>query len=62
MDMFQTGSTVKSCTRGFWIAARVIKRNEDFVELVMDTEGLFSSERGHISDINIALLSVLLSS
>lgn len=28
----------------------------------MDTEGLFSTDRGGISDINIALLAVLLSS
>lgn len=62
MDMFKTGSSVQPETRGFWISAKAIRKNEEFIELVMDTEGLFSTDRGGISDINIALLAVLLSS
>ena len=76
MKGFEIGQSVESCTKGIWIWNKTItlkkepdhrqskKGNEedDFVTVLIDTEGLNSSERSADADLKIFALTVLLSS
>lgn len=62
MKGFEIGSTVQSCTRGIWIWNKMIPLNDEVDALLIDTEGLNSTDRTLDVDIKIFALSILLSS
>jgi len=63
MKGFAIGSTVKACTKGIWMWNQPIKLpNEDAYALILDAEGLNSTERSTNTDIKLFSLSLLLSS
>ena len=62
MTGFDIGSTVESCTKGVWIWNKPIYDDEESFTILMDTEGLHSSERTTDVDLKIFALTVLLSS
>lgn len=59
---FKIGSTVQSCTRGIWMWNKLIPINDEIDALLLDTEGLGSTDREFDVDIKIFALSILLSS
>jgi hypothetical protein len=64
-DGFELGGTVESCTRGIWIWDTPIKhknKHGEFNLILMDTEGLGSTDRDTELDNKIFVLSLLLSS
>ncbi len=63
MSGFAIGSTVKACTKGIWMWSQPIKlANDDAYALVLDAEGLNSTERSTNTDTKLFALSLLLSS
>eukprot|EP00347_Sterkiella_histriomuscorum_P019169 403342679 len=62
MKGFTIGSTVQSCTRGIWMWNKLVPLSEDVDALLLDTEGLNSTDRTLDIDIKIFSLSILLSS
>jgi len=63
MEGFALGSTVKACTKGIWMWNQAIKlKNEDIYALILDAEGLNSTERSTNTDTRLFTLSLLLSS
>ena len=65
MKGFEIGSTVESCTKGIWIWNQpIIEGNEEDenITILLDTEGLHSSERTTDVDLKIFALTILLSS
>ena len=42
---FEIGATVQSCTRGMWIWGRPLKISKDLHAILIDTEGLGSTNR-----------------
>jgi hypothetical protein len=64
MKGFEIGNTIESCTKGIWIWNQPIYEEEDdeTITLLMDTEGLHSSQRTTDVDLKIFALTVLLSS
>lgn len=62
MKGFEIGSTVNSCTRGIWMWNNLIPLSQDVDALLLDTEGLNSTDRTLDIDIKIFSLSILLSS
>jgi GTPase Era involved in 16S rRNA processing len=62
MKGFEIGSTVQSCTRGIWMWNRIIPLNDEVDAILLDTEGLGSTDREFETDIKIFSLSILLSS
>jgi len=63
MKGFAIGSTVKACTKGIWMWNQPIKLpNEDAYALILDAEGLNSTERSTNTDTKLFGLSLLLSS
>ena len=65
MKGFEIGSTVESCTKGIWMWNQpIIDANDDEedITLLLDTEGLFSSERSTDTDLKLFALTILLSS
>lgn len=64
MSGFEIGATIESCTKGVWIWNQPIFSDdeEEIITLLMDTEGLHSSQRTTDVDLKIFALSVLLSS
>ena len=65
MRGFQIGSSVQSCTKGIWIWNQPIfeiNDQDENITLLIDTEGLNSSERSTDIDLKIFSLTVLLSS
>ena len=62
MKAFEIGSTVQSCTRGIWMWSKPIPLNEEVDAILLDTEGLNSTDRSFDIDIKIFALSILLSS
>ena len=64
MKGFEIGSTIESCTKGIWIWNQpvVIPGDDESITILMDTEGLHSSERSTDVDLKIFALTVLLSS
>jgi GTPase Era involved in 16S rRNA processing len=59
---FDIGSTTQACTKGIWIWNKPVQLNSDQIMLLIDTEGLASTERSTNIDIKIFTLSILLSS
>jgi hypothetical protein len=59
---FKIGSTVQSCTRGIWMWNKLIPINDEVDALLLDTEGLGSTDREFETDIKIFALSIMLSS
>ena len=62
MKGFQIGATVQSCTRGIWMWNKLIPLSDEVDALLLDTEGLGSTDRTFEIDIKIFALSILLSS
>lgn len=62
MKAFTIGSTVQSCTRGIWMWNKLIPLSDEVDALLLDTEGLGSTDREFATDIKIFALSILLSS
>jgi hypothetical protein len=62
MNGFEIGSTVNSCTRGIWMWNKPVPLNDDVDAILLDTEGLHSTDRYIDLDIKIFSLSILLSS
>ena len=62
MKGFTIGSTVQSCTRGIWMWNRMVYINDEIDAILLDTEGLGSTDREFETDIKIFALSILLSS
>ncbi len=62
---FELGGDIYSCTRGIWMWNTPIKhinKHGEFNLILMDTEGLGSSDRAPEHDNKIFVLSLLLSS
>ena len=59
---FNIGSTTQACTKGIWMWDKPVKVNDKVDAVLLDTEGLGSSERTTNTDIKIFSLSILLSS
>lgn len=59
---FEVGSTIESCTKGIWLWNQPIACDPNSITLLIDTEGLHSSERSKDTDLKIFALTVLLSS
>lgn len=65
MKGFETGSTVESCTKGVWIWNQPIidpTDEDEHITLLIDTEGLFSTDRSSDVDMRLFALSVLMAS
>lgn len=64
MKGFEIGQTLESCTKGIWMWNKPIQdeNDENTVSILIDTEGLHSSERSTDVDLKIFALTVLLSS
>ena len=62
MKGFTVGSTVQSCTRGIWMWNQMINISDEIDAVLLDTEGLGSTDREFETDIKIFALSILLSS
>ena len=64
MNGFEIGTTIESCTKGVWIWNQPIYQDdeEEVITLLMDTEGMHSSQRTTDVDLKVFALSVLLSS
>ena len=65
MKGFEIGSTVESCTKGIWMWNQpIIDSNEvdENITILIDTEGLHSSERTTDVDLKIFALTILLCS
>lgn len=65
MKGFEIGSTVESCTKGIWMWNQPIIDSSDADEnitILIDTEGLHSSERTTDVDLKIFALTILLCS
>jgi GTPase Era involved in 16S rRNA processing len=59
---FEIGSTTQACTKGIWIWNKPVLLSNDQLMILIDTEGLASTERSTNIDIKIFTLSILLSS
>jgi len=63
---FAVGSTINACTKGLWLWKRPFKYitedKEEFVVIVIDTEGLGAIDEDENHDTKIVLLGLLLSS
>jgi hypothetical protein len=59
---FDVGSTTQACTKGIWMWNRPVDVSSDMQMILIDTEGLASTERSTNVDIKIFSLSILLSS
>lgn len=60
-DSFKVGHSVQPCTRGIWMSTTVLECDE-FILLLLDTEGIGSLDSGMADDMNILTLTLLLSS
>lgn len=59
---FSVGSTTMACTKGIWVWNKPVQINSKVDALLMDTEGLGSTERSTNTDMKIFSLAILLSS
>ena len=59
---FSIGSTTMACTKGIWMWNKPISINNKVDAVLLDTEGLGSTERRTNTDFRIFALSILLSS
>ena len=61
-DGFEIGPSVNPCTKGLWIWGQPVQLAPDYHCILIDTEGLGSSQRSASCDMQILSLCVLLSS
>lgn len=61
-DGFEIGPTVNPCTKGLWIWGQPVQLAPDYHIILIDTEGLGSTQRTASCDMQILSLSILLSS
>jgi GTPase Era involved in 16S rRNA processing len=59
---FEVGSTTQACTKGIWMWNRAVPLNDETYMILIDTEGLASTERSTNLDLKIFSLAILLSS
>jgi len=59
---FEIGPTVNPCTKGLWIWGQPVQLAEDYHCILIDTEGLGSTQRTASCDMQIFSLCILLSS
>jgi GTPase Era involved in 16S rRNA processing len=59
---FEIGATTSACTKGIWLWNKPIQLRDDIQMLLIDTEGLQSTERSTNIDVRMIALTVLLSS
>ena len=59
---FEIGSTTQACTKGIWMWNKPIPINEETDGILLDTEGLGSTERSTNTDAKIFSIAILLSS
>jgi len=62
MKGFKIGSSVQSCTSGIWMWNKLVPLNDEVDAVLLDTEGLNSTDRTMDLDVKIFSLSILLSS
>jgi len=62
MGGFAIGPTTNPCTKGIWLWGKPISLNDEMDLLIMDTEGLNSTQRDQTIDMKIFSISILLSS
>ena len=60
-DAFQLGHTMQGCTHGIWMGTSVLECDE-FVLLLLDTEGINAASVSGADDAVILIMSILLSS
>ncbi|CAK9049728.1 Guanylate-binding protein 4 (GTP-binding protein 4) (GBP-4) (Guanine nucleotide-binding protein 4), partial [Durusdinium trenchii] len=61
-DGFEIGPTVNPCTKGLWIWGQPVQLAPDYHCILIDTEGLGSTQRSSSCDMQIFSLCLLLSS
>eukprot|EP00438_Fugacium_kawagutii_P032505 Skav233905 [mRNA] locus=scaffold435:372811:373607:+ [translate_table: standard] len=61
-DGFEIGPTVNPCTKGLWIWEQPVQLAPDYHCILIDTEGLGSTQRTASCDMQILSLCILLSS
>jgi hypothetical protein len=59
---FDIGPTVNPCTKGLWIWGKPLQLAPDYYCILLDTEGLGSTQRSARCDLQIFSLCILLSS
>ena len=62
MDGFQIGPSTNPCTKGLWLWSKPIVMDNSTIGLIIDCEGLNSTERDANIDSKIFALALLLSS
>ena len=60
-ETFKLGHTMEACTRGIWMASSVLECDE-FVLLLLDTEGIDAADKSNAGVANLLVLTMLLSS
>ena len=60
-ETFKLGHTMEACTRGIWMASSVLECDE-FVLLLLDTEGIDAADKSNGGVANLLVLKMLLSS
>ena len=60
-ETFKLGHTMEACTRGIWMASSVLECDE-FVLLMLDTEGIDAADKSNAGVANLLVLTMLLSS
>ncbi|CAL1126621.1 unnamed protein product [Cladocopium goreaui] len=61
-DGFEIGPSVNPCTKGLWIWGQPVQLAPDYYCILIDTEGLGSTQRSASCDMQILSLCILLSS
>ncbi|CAE7290172.1 GBP1 [Symbiodinium natans] len=61
-DGFEIGPTINPCTKGLWIWGQPVQLAPDYFCVLIDTEGLGSTQRTASCDMQILSLCILLSS
>ena len=61
-DGFEIGPSVNPCTKGLWIWGQPVQLAADYHCILIDTEGLGSTQRSASCDMQILSLCILLSS
>ena len=60
-ETFKLGHTMEACTRGIWMASSMLECDE-FVLLLLDTEGIDAADKSNADVANLLVLTMLLSS
>ncbi len=59
---FEIGASTSACTKGIWLWDKPVQLRDDVLMVLVDTEGLQSTERSTNVDVRMFALTVLLSS